>query len=145
MVLMIVGRVIRGESPRRGQRLTLAAQLRGHVQPRLIAHWQRAGWHVHRIGQAAYVHSPDERTHLILGVWADDTRAPAWSSRLGTDSEGYRRRAERCARDQHGRRFLRDTSGRFFALLPWWRTPGPRLYRWLDPAPSLFELERGYR
>lgn len=137
--------VIPGELAPRGRRAPIAPQLRGRVDPRLLDHWRRAGWHVHRIGAAAYVHSPDDRHHLIVGVWARRSPAPPWAGRLGRESAGYRRRLARLEREQHGRRFIRDAAGRFLAPLPWWRTPGPRLYAWLEPAPSLFELAHGYR
>lgn len=129
----------------RYRRPRLAAQLRGRVTPRILDHWNRTGWHVHRVGQAAYVHSPGGELHLLFGVWDRRGPIPPWAARLGRPSAGYERRAERCARNQHGRLFLRDGRGRFLVRLPWWRVPGPRLYRWLAPAPSLFELERGYR
>ncbi len=138
-------RVVPGPRAPRGRRTPIAPQLRGRVRPGLIAHWRRSGWRVHWIGQAAYAHSPDGRHHLLVGVWPRRAVAPAWSHRLGRESAGYLRRIRRLELEQTGRRYLRDERGRFVAPLPWWRTPGPRLYRWLEPAPSLFELERGYR
>jgi hypothetical protein len=140
---VFLDRIILGELAPRGRRLHIADQVRGHIEPRILEHWRRSGWRVHQVGQAAYVHGPT--LHLIFGVWGRRDPAPVWAGRLGHESAGYLRRVERCAREQTGRRFLRDAGGRFRALLPWWRTPGPRLYRWLAPSPSFFELERGYR
>lgn len=99
------------------------------------------GWQVHQVGQAAYVHRGHE--HLILGVWDRRDPRPAWAGRLGRASEGYLRRFDRCEREQLARTMLRDAAGRFAARLPWWRWPGPRVYSWQAPAPSLYELERG--
>lgn len=119
----------------------LAPQLRGRVDPRLIAYWRGAGWHVHQVGQAAYVHSPAGRHHLILGVWGRREPAPVWADRLGRASEGYLRRADRLPRETRSRLFLRDELGRFVARLPWWRVRPPRVYRH-EPVPlSLAELE----
>ncbi len=122
--------------------MQLAPQLRGRVEPRLLEHWRAAGWHVHRVGAAAYVHSPDSRHHLILGVWCRRSPAPSWAGRLGSASEGYLRRFDRLAREQRARTFVRDGRGRFVARLPWWQVPPPRVYSW-DPEPVvILRLER---
>lgn len=119
----------------------LAPQLRGQVDPRLIAYWRGAGWHVHQIGAAAYVHSPDGRHHLIVGVWSRRATPPAWAGRLGRPSEGYLRRTERLERERRSRLFLRDEAGRFIARLPWWAVRPVQVYRH-EPIPlSFVELE----
>lgn len=119
--------------------LPLTPQLRGHVDPRLIAHWRSAGWHVHQVGQAAYVHSPEH--HLIFGVWARHDLPPAWAGRLGRVSEGYLRRAQRLERERRSRLFRRDELGRFVARLPWWAIRPVQVHRH-EPAPlSFVELE----
>lgn len=119
----------------------LAPQLRGHVQPRVVEHLRMTGWHVHRISQAAYLHC--EESHVLVGVWDRHEAPPAWAARLGRPSAGYGRRIERCEREQLGRTMFRDAAGRFRARLPWWRWPGPRVYSWQAPAPSLYMLEQG--
>lgn len=100
-----------------------------------------SGWHVHRIGQAAYLHLED--SHVLVGVWDRHDAPPAWAPRLGRPSAGYVRRAQRCDREQLGRTMYRDRAGRFLARLPWWRWPGPRVYSWQAAAPSLYMLEQG--
>ena len=138
-------RIIPGEIAPPGRRCPIAPQLRGRVDPSLLDGLRRAGWHVHQVGQAAYVHSPDDHHHFLLGVWPRRSVAPLWADRLGQASGGYQRRLARLGREQHGRRFIRAETGQFLAPLPWWRIPGPRLYAWLEPTPSAFESTRGYR
>ena len=139
-------RVIPGDLALRGHRTPIAPQLRGRVPLRLIEYWRRAGWRIHRVGRAAYVHSPDDRHHFLVGAWSRRAaQSPPWAARLGQVSQGYLRRSARLAREQRGRRFIRAETGQFLAPLPRWRVPGPRLYSWLEPTPSLFERERGSR
>jgi hypothetical protein len=111
-------------------RAPVAANCRGHVPPRIVEHLAAAGWRVHRIGQAAYVHSPDDGLHLILGVWARRDPRPTWADRLGRVSEGYWRRFARKAAEQEWSRLARDARGRFLGLMQWWRWPAIRVYRW---------------
>lgn len=119
----------------------LAPQLRGHVQPRIIDALGRRGWHVHRVGQAAYVHSPDDTLHLILGVWPRRGTRPSWANRLGGWSAALGRRFDRLAIEQRWRRLERDAGGRFARLLPWYHWPTPALYRFAPSQPSPLELE----
>jgi hypothetical protein len=107
-------------------------QLRGRVDERAPEHWRRRGWAVHRVGQAAYVHSPDGIHHLILGVWGRRDRRPAWAGRLGGPSPGYLRRWARLRVAQAWRRLFRRADGRWGCLFPWWRWPSVQVYRW-DP------------
>lgn len=114
--------------PRRRQ--ATVPHLRVRVRPSVVAYWRSAGWHVHRVGQAAYIHSPDDAHHLILGVWARQDPRPAWALRLGRASDGYLRRERRAWREQRWRRLARDDAGRWLGLMQWWRWPFPRVYRW---------------
>lgn len=111
----------------------LAPQARGHVPRRIVGYWRAEGWHVHLVGQAAYVHSPDGDHHLILGVWDRTEPPPAWAGRLGRVSAGYVRRWDRRDRETRWRRLARDAGGRFLGLMQWWRWPGPELYSWDRP------------
>lgn len=124
-----------------GRRPTLAPQLRGHVQPRIIDALERRGWHVHRVGQAAYVHSPDDKLHLIFGVWPRRGMRPSWANRLGGWSAALGRRFDRLVIEQRWRRLERDAFGRFGRLLPWYRWPTPALYRFEPSRPSALDLE----
>jgi hypothetical protein len=135
VIATVVRRV--GGSRRRSTRL--APQLRGTVPPRVVDELVRRGWHVHRIGSAAYVHAPDGPIHLIFGVWRRRSTRPAWAIRLGHASAGYIRRLERAAREQRWRRQRRDPAGRFGARLPWTRWPTPELYSWDPAGPSVAE------
>ncbi|MHB8420637.1 MAG: hypothetical protein ACYDCL_21405 [Myxococcales bacterium] len=118
----------------------IAPQLRGHVEPRLIAYWRAQGWRVHQIGAAAYVHSPDDRWHFLFGVWGRRDAPPPWADRLGAISAAYVRRYARCNSEQRWRRLLRDTAGRFAVRLPWYRWPAPALYRFVPSTGSPWEL-----
>ncbi len=126
-----------GGSTRRPTRL--APQVRGHVPPRVVDALEQRGWHVHRIGAAAYVHAPDGPIHLIFGVWRRRATRPGWAIRLGHASAGHIRRLERVAREQRWRRQRRDPAGRFGATLPWTRWPTPALYSWDPAGPSVDE------
>lgn len=118
----------------------LVPQLRGHAPSRVLESLRAAGWEVHQVGQAAYVHQgPD---HFILGVWDRREPAPAWAPRLGRVSAGYLRRADRLERNP-ARTMARDAGGRFSIRLPWWRWTGVRVYSWMPAMPSLYELEQG--
>ena len=112
----------------------LAPQLRGRVTPRILRALEARGWHVHRIGQAAYLHR-DRADALILGVWPRRAAAPSWADRLGHASAAYERRAERLASEQRWRRQHRDERGRFGSLLPWHRWPTPAMYSF-EPSHS---------
>lgn len=107
----------------------IAPQCRGRVRRRLIAHWRAAGWCVHQVGQAAYVHTPDHRVRLITAVWDRGERPPAWADRLGRLSDGYIRRADRLTIGQRWRRLARDARGRFLGRMQWWRWPLATVYR----------------
>lgn len=111
----------------------VAPHVRGKVQPRILAHWRAAGWTVHQVGQAAYVHDPDDAHHLILGVWDRGDVEPAWTPRLGVASAGYCRRRDRIWGAESWRRILRKPNGRFAIGLPWWRWPPPVVYRRARP------------
>lgn len=129
-VLLVVGGSTRRAAP-------LAPQLRGRVNPRILEGLEQRGWHVHRIGAAAYVHAPDRSEHLIFGVWRHRSTSPAWALRLGRASAGYVRRLERVTREQRWRRQARDLAGRFSVLMPWHRWPTPALYSWDPAGPSV--------
>jgi hypothetical protein len=104
----------------------------------------RRGWHVHRIGAAAYVHA--DTSHLIFGVWPRRSPRPSWAARLGSASAGWRRRLERSMLEQRWRRQARTKTGQFSAVMPWTRWPTPALYSWDPAGPSVAdqvdELER---
>lgn len=133
-LLAIVVRRVGGSTPRSTR---LAPQVRGTVPPRVVDELVRRGWHVHRIGSAAYVHAPDGPVHLIFGVWRRRSAPPGWAIRLGHASAGYLRRLERVALEQRWRRQRRDPAGRFGAVMPWTRWPTPELYRWDPAGPSV--------
>lgn len=133
-----------GGSTRR--RAPLAPQVRGHVPPRVVDALERRGWHVHRIGAAAYVHAADRSDHLLFGVWRRRAPRPTWAGRLGRASAGWFRRLERASREQRWRRQARDLAGRFSVVMPWTHWPTPALYSWDPAGPSVAdqvdELER---
>lgn len=104
----------------------LAPQVRGHVDTRVIDHLERTGWRVHRIGQAAYVHS-EGGAHLLFGVWSRREPAPDWSGRLGRVSAGYLRRAER------------RSSGAGDGGAPWWHQPTSTAYAFEGELPSMWD------
>jgi hypothetical protein len=115
--------------------------LRGHVEPRIVAYWRRAGWTVHQIGQAVYVHGPDGHRFLV-GVWNRRDERPPWAHRLGRPSPGYLRRLARLDLEQRGRWYVRRPDGRFVAKLPWWAVRPIQAYSF-DPIPStIVERER---
>lgn len=114
----------------------LAPQARGRIPPRILPLLERRGFTVHRLGAATYIHR--DELHLIAGSW--DGSPPPWADRLGEASAGYVRRLERCDREQRSRWMLRDELGRFAIRLPWWRVPGPVVYRHERRRPSLYEL-----
>lgn len=130
-LVAVIGRTMRGQVGR-----YLAPHLRGRITPRILAALERDGWHVHRIGAAAYVHAPGDDHHLIFGVWPRRAPAPSWAQRLGRVSDGYQRRVERAAFEQRWRRMARDAGGRFAFLLPWYRWPTPEVYRFEPSAPG---------
>lgn len=111
-------------------RQPIAPHCRGRVRPRLIRHWRTAGWCVHQVGQAAYVHDRGRTVHLLTAVWDRGARPPPWSSRLGRPSDGYIRRVDRAIREQRWRRLARSHDGRFLGLMLWWGWPSPAVYRW---------------
>lgn len=130
--------ILRPVGGARRSRATLAPQVRGHVQPRVVEALEERGWHVHRIGAAAYVHADAE--HLIFGVWPRRSAAPTWAGRLGRASAAYLRRLKRATRAQLWRRQLRDQrTGQFSQLRPWIHWPAPALYAWQTPGPSVAE------
>lgn len=108
----------------------IAPQVRGRLTPRVLAALESQGWRVHRVGAAAYLHTPDGRHHLIMGVWGRRQAPPIWAPRLGQASAGYLRRRERMAAAQPWRRMARASSGRFTLPLPWYRWPVPGAYSW---------------
>jgi len=114
----------------------LAPQVRGHVDPRVVEHLERRGWHVHRIGAAAYVHA-DGGLHLLFGVWPRRSPRPGWAARLGAASTAYWRRLERVAREQRWRRQARTDTGQFSSVMPWTHWPTPALYSWDPAGPSV--------
>ncbi len=122
----------------RTPQIRLAPQLRGHVPTRLVGALGRRGWRLHRVGAAVYAH---DGLHLLLGVWDRRELAPVWASQLGRPSAGYLRRLARCDRQQTGRLMHRSPDGSFVARLPWWRMPGPRVYSFEPPSPSLQAAE----
>ena len=132
----VIGRTMRSQVGR-----YLAPHLRGRITPRILDALERDGWHVHRIGAAAYVHAPGDAHHLIFGVWARREPAPSWADRLGQVSDGYRRRVARATFEQRWRRLARDEGGRFAFLLPWHRWPTPAVYRFEPSQPGWFDAE----
>lgn len=126
----------------RARRAPIAPQVRGRVGPRILAALAADGWHVHRVGRAAYLHSPDDRHHLILGVWPRGATAPSWSDRLGRPSAGYARRLERTVSSRPWLRMARDQVGRFTVPLPWWRWPIPAPYHFEPGRLGLADEER---
>ena len=137
---MIGGQSAAGRARRLMARL-VAPQVRGRVDPRVPAALERRGWAVHHVGRAVYAHG--DGLHLLFGVWARREAPPAWADRLGRPSAGYIRRVGRLERRQCGRWMLRDRLGRFLVRLPWWRVPGPVVYRHEPRRPSWYELVWG--
>lgn len=123
------------------RRPPLAPQVRGRITPRTLAAFVGLGFHAHRVGHAVYLH--DGRLHLILGVWGRRDPPPPWAGRLGTASAGYRRRLERCEREQRARWYGREPDGRFAYRRPWWRVPGPVVYSHEPHRPSWYESAWG--
>jgi len=130
-------------------RAPLAPQVRGRVDGRILEALERRGWHVHRIGAAAYVHAGDGSDQFLFGVWRRRAPRPTWAARLGRASAGSVRRLERVSREQRWRRQRRDRAGRFGVVRPWTRWPTPALYSWDPAGPSVADqvvaLERGAR
>lgn len=119
------------------RRPPLAPQLRGWITPRTLAGFLELGFHAHRVGRAVYLH--DGPMHLLFGVWERHDPRPPWADRLGEASAGYRRRVERCELEQRARWYGRDAGGRFAYRRPWWRVPGPVVYRDDPHRPSWYE------
>lgn len=122
-------------------RLPIAPQLRGWITPRTLAGFIELGFVAHRVGAAAYLHAGD--AHFLFGVWERRALAPAWASRLGRPSDGYRRRVARCELEQRGRLYGRDDQGRFAYRRPWWRVPGPVVYSFEPHRASWYEATWG--
>jgi hypothetical protein len=116
------------------------------------------GYHVHRVGAAAYIHGPvcsgatpdrqgallDARRptlNLLVGVWGPHELVPSWARRLGAPSAGYIRRARRLDLEHRGRAYLRDRRGRFLVHLPWWRVPPVQVYSFEPAGMSLVAAE----
>ena len=139
-------RVVGGSTRRR---TPLAPQIRGRVDDRILGALEQRGWHVHRIGAAAYVHAPDRSDHFLFGIWRRRAPSPRWAPRLGRASGAWRRRLERVSIEQRWRRQHRDLVGRFSVVMPWTRWPTPALYSWDPAGPSVADqvvaLERGSR
>ena len=114
-------------------------QLRSHVSPRVVDALAAGGYHVHRVGQAAYLHQTT--LHLILGVWDRHDPPPAWADRLGSPSAGYVRRARRLDLEHRDRAYLRDRRGRFLVRLPWCRVPSVQVYSFDPAGMSLVDAE----
>jgi hypothetical protein len=114
-------------------------QLRSHVPPRVVDALAAGGFHVHRVGQAAYLHQAT--LHLILGVWGPHDPEPAWGGRLGFPSAGYLSRARRLDLEHRGRAYLRDRRGRFLVRLPWYRVPPVQVYSFEPAGMSLVDAE----
>ena len=133
-------------------------QLRSHVPPRVVDALAAGGYHVHRVGSAAYIHGPvcsgatpdrqgslqDDRRptlHLLFGVWGRRGHVPSWADRLGAPSAGYLRRACRLDLERRGRHYCRDGRGRFLARLPWYRIPPVQVYSFEPAGLSLVDTE----
>ena len=114
-------------------------ELRSHVPPRVVDALAAGGYHVHRVGVAAYVHGP--AGHFLFGVWDRRGHVPSWADRLGFLSPGYLRRARRRELEHRGRLFLRDERGRFLVRLPWYRVPPVQVYSFEPAGLSLVDTE----
>lgn len=114
-------------------------ELRTHVDARTVAAFVATGHHVHRIGQAAYVHGWGG--HFLFGVWDRRTVAPSWAGRLGFPSPGYLRRARRLDREHRGRAYLRTKTGQFSVRLPWYRVAPVQVHAFEPAGLPLVEAE----
>ena len=119
--------------------LTIVPQVRSHVPPFVIEALAAQGYHVHRIGAAAYVHG--DAGHFLFGVWRRRDPSPTWADRLGDVSAGYLRRAHRLDHERRGRRYVRDGRGRFLARLPWYRIPPVQVHAFEPARRSLVAQE----
>lgn len=111
--------------------LLVLSPFRGRLRPDRLAALERAGFAVHRVGRAAYVHDPE--LHAIFGAWAEGEPAPPWADRLGRLSAAWQRRYGRKRAEQSWRRLARDRRGRFAGRRPWYHWPAVQVYGWQSP------------
>lgn len=96
------------------------AQLRGRATPATLRRLELIGMHVHRIGQAAYVHD-DAGQRWILGVWNRRTPPPPWDAELRAHHRWLIGRGEPTAlRRRRSDAYLARRRLIPGALLNWW-------------------------
>lgn len=117
-------------SSARMRRPPIDPHLRGRVTPRILAGLAERGLHVHRIGQAAYVHDDAGAVRLILAVLDRRATTPTWIHELAAHHRwliGRGQPTPRQARAIAGRvrawsmARIRDERGRYVGRPAWWQ------------------------
>jgi hypothetical protein len=117
--LSVALRVWRDREPRpMGAWVKVDPHLRGHVTPSTLAALSRAGFRVHRVGRAAYLHR--DGTRWIVGVWARNEPRPAFAARLAEHHRWLIGRGAPTGRERRAiARWLADRT-RTAPAAPWW-------------------------
>lgn len=121
----------------RASGVVIDRRIYGHLTGRTVGLFVAAGWRVHRVGAAAYIHDPTGEQRWIFGVWPRAAVEPAWAPDLDAYHRCARGRgslprrwwgredaaAARRLRAQRAARIHDRSSGRFIGSPAWWQLP----------------------
>jgi hypothetical protein len=106
-------------------RIAIDPQLRGSATPSVLDRLAQAGFHVHRVGRAAYAHDDTgNRWLLVIGLAPDLIERHAEHHRYltgrGPTPARELRRSATWARARRRLRLRNRITGRFAGSVPWW-------------------------